>query len=332
MSKSNKVQIERTKIDLSQLKSSEQFEFFCDELNRRYIHQDSKVIGGRKDFPARIDGMNIGSSQCVAIKAPVHTLERTAEHIAKDDRHDVFLVSMFSGTMEAECDGREMRAGPGGLLFLDNAKPYSFKTSNESGVHSTFAVRLNRGNYLDDDVKDALGCEKRFRRHRLAALLKTSLFHLATNMNGETPDLETATLLGVVETLIDLISHDKSALTIDPESDNAAHLIAAEIARQLENDHLSLESVAHHLGISVERIEEIVLNRSTSFSDYVRGERLSLAMSRLCDEDFQAKTVEEIARSCGFGDMASFYRAFNDDFRSTPSEIRRASEKPPQLN
>lgn len=331
MSNSNQVRIERTKIDLTQLESDEQFEFFCDELSRRYIHQDSRIIGERKDFPARIDGLNIGSSQCVAIKAPVHTLTRSAGHIAKDGLHDVFLVAMFAGTMEAECDDTVVRAEPGGLLFLNNAQPYSFKTSSDDGMHSTFAVRLNRGDYLDQETKDALSCEKRFRQHRLAALLKTSLVHLATNMKSG-HDVEAATLLGVVETLIDLIVHDRSAQTIDPESENAAHLIAAEIARQLESDGLSAQSVAHHLGLSSDRVEEIVLNRSTSFGDYVRSERLSLAMSRLCDENYQSKSIEEIARSCGFAEMGSFYRAFKDDFQSTPSEIRRSSEKPSHLN
>lgn len=327
-----KIGIERTKIDLSYLDPGEQFEFFCDELSRRIVHHDSTIIGDRKDFPAEVDVLEVGKSLCITVSSPIHVLERTADHVARSDFRGVFLVVPVSGTMEARCEDRVSHVGPGGILFLDHAKPFSFKSSSDSGFHSSFAVRLNEEDYLEPAEKEALACEKRFSRHRLARLLKTSLAQLSINMKAGVDDIETATLLGVVETLVSLIVHDRSVETMDPAGENAARLVEVEIARQLVDERLSPDSVAHHLGFPADRVEQIMMGRSTSFVDFVREERLSMAMSRLCDETHSGKTIEQIAQSCGFSELTNFYYAFKDAFQCTPAEIRRVSERPRQLN
>lgn len=331
MKERNLLKVERTILDLSHLEAGQQFEYFSDEICRRFGHQASEEIVERADFPARIDAIEVGSSFCASIKAPIHELNRTKRHVEEDDSHSLILNFMLSGVIELERGDERRSLVPSSVTIIDNGRTSSFKSFSDSGYHSSLCIRLNRKGFRDTNALSALFCEKRFKYHRLMPLLKTSLAQIQASMNGVN-DLEVATLLGVVETLVSLIVQDKAIEAIDPLNDQAFHLVEAEVLRQLEDDRLGLSSVAHHLGLSGGRIEQIMLGRSTSFTSFVEEERLSLAMGRLCDEAYSKRTIEEIAQGCGFVDLPSFYNAFKTVFQCSPSEIRRAAAKPVQLN
>lgn len=331
MSDQDHLTVEQTTIDLSYLDENEQFDFFSDELCRRYISHDAKIIGDRKDFPARIDSLEMGSSLCALIKAPLYALNRTRKNIAQDYRDDFFLMYMLSGMMEFQSEDRRSRSGPGGILLLDNSVPLSFETKSDSGYRAALSVRLNRDEYSDIASQKALSNENLFSHHRLSKLLNTSLAQLSASVNSAN-DMESATLLDVVETLVGLIVRDQSVESVALESDSAFQLVDAEISRQLQDNRLSQETVAHHLGLSVGQVEQIMVERSTSFSDFVREERLSLAMGRLCDEKHSGRTIEQVAQACGFNEMSNFYQAFKDAFQRTPGEVRRASVRPRHMN
>lgn len=330
MSDQDHLTVEQTTIDLSYLDENEQFDFFSDELCRRYISHDAKIIGDRKDFPARIDSLEIGSSVCALIKAPVYALNRTRKNIAQDSRDDFYLMYMLSGVMEIQSGDRRSRSGPGGILLLDNSAPLSFETFSDSGYRAALSIRLNRDDYSDAADEKVLSNGKLFSQHRLSKLLNISLAQLSASVNSAN-DLESATLLDVVETLVGLIVRDQSVEVVVLEGENAFQLVDAEISRQLQDNRLSQESVAHHLGLSVGQVERIMMERSTSFSEFVREERLSLAMSRLCDENHSGETVEQVAQACGFSEISNFYQVFKDAFQCTPGEVRRVSERPRQL-
>lgn len=77
MSKNKPLTFEKTNIDLSLLEPEKQYEFFADEVCRKIIQHESRLIDDRKDFPSRFESLEIGQSCCIDITSPIHSIERT---------------------------------------------------------------------------------------------------------------------------------------------------------------------------------------------------------------------------------------------------------------
>lgn len=316
----------RSFIDLSFLDAGQQFQFFSDEICRKFGKLASEKINDRADFPAHFDTLEVGDSRCVLIKTPIHSVDRTKQLVADDDTDDLFVTFMLSGTIKAEQDGDLRLASARDLIVLDHSRPFSFKTCGDDGSHTALVVRLAREDYSDDDALKELFNSERFTQHKFSSLLHRSLAQLSSSI-ADPHDQEDVTLLGVVETLVDLIAHDNSLRVLENSNEQMFQLIAFEIERQLQDHSLSAMSVGHTFGISKERVEEIMKYHETSFADFVDDKRLSLVLKRLGDPNYRHMAVGDILHNSGFADLPSFYRVFIDKAELAPEDMRRALER-----
>ena len=111
--------------------------------------------------------------------------------------------------------------------------------------------------------------------------------------------------------------------------------IKSDVERNLVRRDLSIEAICARHGITPRYMRMLFAGEQTTFSDFVTGRRLALALGRLRDPDRTGHTIGAIAYECGFGDLSYFNRAFRRHFGMTPSEARAegyASLRAQQLN
>ncbi|MFH1345596.1 MAG: AraC family transcriptional regulator [Pseudomonadota bacterium] len=130
--------------------------------------------------------------------------------------------------------------------------------------------------------------------------------------------------------------HDLAALAIGATRDaaeiargrglKAARLraIKAEVSANLGWQGLSAETVALNQGITPRYVRMLFAGEGTSFSDFVRGLRLSRAYRMLADRRHLGRTISAIAFDCGFGDLSYFNRSFRRCYGLRPSDVRGA--------
>lgn len=86
----------------------------------------------------------------------------------------------------------------------------------------------------------------------------------------------------------------------------------------------SIEAVAQHIAMAPRSVRRKLEDEGTSFRDIVEAERRQLAVQLL--QGTQMK-LDEIALQLGYGDTASFTRAFRRWFGQAPGEYRKLSGK-----
>jgi AraC-like DNA-binding protein len=128
--------------------------------------------------------------------------------------------------------------------------------------------------------------------------------------------------------------HDLMALALGATKDGtelalgrgvrAARLkaIQAHICENLAAHSLSLQSVAAHYGLSVRYIHMLFEDEGTTFSTFVREQRLLQARAMLRSPRHAGCSISSIALAAGFGDLSHFNRSFRGRFGASPTEVR----------
>jgi AraC-like DNA-binding protein len=98
------------------------------------------------------------------------------------------------------------------------------------------------------------------------------------------------------------------------------------IARRLEDPNLSPGMVAGLIGVSVRHMHMLFESAEKSFSQTVTEERLRTS-SRLLVEAPE-RLIADIAYSCGFESLATFYRVFNAAYGMAPGDFRSRAALP----
>jgi AraC-like DNA-binding protein len=103
--------------------------------------------------------------------------------------------------------------------------------------------------------------------------------------------------------------------------------IRAYIETYAHDPDLCPRRCARALGISVRSLHLALAGGDLRFSELVAHARLMLCASQLTGPQKPA-TVMTAAFNCGFGSMASFYRAFKRQFGTSPAELRSQTDTP----
>ncbi|MCX8568980.1 AraC family transcriptional regulator [Aminobacter sp. MET-1] len=99
-------------------------------------------------------------------------------------------------------------------------------------------------------------------------------------------------------------------------------MIRRDILERLSDQDLHIDAVARRQGVTARYVQRHFEREGTTFSDFVREQRLDLASKLLQTRDLAASTITEIAFDAGFSDISAFNRAFRRRFDATPSDIR----------
>lgn len=103
----------------------------------------------------------------------------------------------------------------------------------------------------------------------------------------------------------------------------AASIKAWMLAR-IADPAMSVSTAAAAHAISPRYVQLLFEHEGTSFSAWLRAERLGLARRRLADPALAHRSIASIAFDCGFSDLSWFNHAFRRAYGETPSDVRHA--------
>jgi len=241
--------------------------------------------------------------------------------LVKDGDDDYAFIMPLTGTMVRTQCGRELKASAGEAFGILQTEPARML----AGVHQYFAVMLPRAGLLPlvpnlDDAATRLIPSS----NEALRLLRNYLPVLR-----ESRDVSDPTLRHLVSTHV----NDLVALAIGPKRDGAfeakrglragrLHAIKTYILANLNDQQLSVGTVALHERITPRYVHKLLEAEGTAFSEYVLAHRLQRTHQTLSDPRYSGMTITDIALAAGFGDLSYFYRTFRRHFGATPSDVR----------
>jgi AraC-like DNA-binding protein len=110
----------------------------------------------------------------------------------------------------------------------------------------------------------------------------------------------------------------------------AARLLAIkrDVLANLGEQSLSVSGIASRHSISPRYIRSLFESDQTTFTDFVREQRLQLARRMLTDASLAYRSISTIAFDAGFGDISHFNQLFRRRFGATPTGVRGETRKP----
>ncbi|MGV8955379.1 MAG: helix-turn-helix transcriptional regulator [Cypionkella sp.] len=103
------------------------------------------------------------------------------------------------------------------------------------------------------------------------------------------------------------------------------HRLKSDIEAQLTAPDLSLDRISARQGISARYARALFAGEQTTFRDYVKRRRLSLAHDMLSDPRQHHRSISDIAMATGFGDLSWFNACYRQQYGMTPSATRAGS-------
>ena len=115
----------------------------------------------------------------------------------------------------------------------------------------------------------------------------------------------------------------KKTVSISIKEWNIVSKVMNTVKEQYGNSDLTLELIAKGLFMSQSQLSRIFRKTTgMAFSDYLRSVRIN----NVCKALEQSKlNIADIAKSCGFGDINTFYKVFNSTVGMTPKKYRQSS-------
>jgi AraC-like DNA-binding protein len=250
------------------------------------------------------------------------SMNRTARHAA--DGNDNFILSVpICGEALYRVGGREIMCGPGEAFFFPGNEPSLIANRRMSRLSLSIPRKL-----LEPALRTPGSAARRQLNNAPAlALLASYANALTSEQVDPSPQFETLAATHI---------RDLVALSLGPDgfdlegqarpSVRAARLraIKEHVRLALHRHDLSLDGIARRHGISPRYVQSLFRDEETTFRDFVLGERLLLVHAQLSNPAFAARSISDIAYSCGFGDLSYFNHAFRRRFGMTPGDVRRA--------
>ena len=263
------------------------------------------------------DGLGVISGQTNGI-----ICHRTQQLLA-DGNDDFLLTANLSGASRIFQVGRECRLEPGDAAL---------KSSSDVGSHDfpgpaqylTLRIPRRRLNGMAVKPEDALARPIPANTEALRLLVD----YVQVALRGR--QLASPQLSQLFTSHV----HDLIALTVGATREAsdmangrglpAARLsaIKGDIANRLGSERLDIASIARRRGITPRYVQTLFEAEGTTFTQYVLGQRLTLARRMLTDPARRGCTISEIAFEVGFGNLSYFNRVFRRTFDATPSDLR----------
>lgn len=248
--------------------------------------------------------------------------ERTTAMLA--DGQDDFMLDVMTTPVQLTLEKRwqiEVRAGDGILYPLN--RPWRM-------VHDRADVRCLRFSraLLAPHLPDLDAVPVRVLRPEdgLLGLLMGYAGLVYKGGTGQDPALAAAMSHHLIELAAHALLKD-SAKPMAPETRQSVaamrlDLFKADIQRSLGDHAFDINRLARRHKVSPRYIQMLFADSGTTFTEFLRQQRLAKAYRLLSDPAMAGQNVADLAYAAGFGDLSHFNRAFRRHFGATPREIR----------
>ncbi|PDT89245.1 AraC family transcriptional regulator [Bradyrhizobium sp. Y36] len=275
----------------------------------------------RADFSGEFSLRQLGGAGLVELKASAYTVERSTSDIAYAPGDAICVYQQLgSGGWFGGMRGSDFAISHGNFATSHTDLPYRTAPLGAGGFHlrilkipvSSFPVQHKRVRELSP---------RTFADPTLAPLLGACFADLNEAANDAALDasslVQALAHLALIERgIVRPGSRRGQAALRTARHSQARHLIA----RHLQDPDLAPTTVADELGVSVRHLHMLFETAAKSFSQTVTDERLK--QSRRLMREAPERLIADIAASCGFESLATYYRVFNAAYGMAPGDFR----------
>lgn len=300
----------------------DRFDFWRESICAAFDPMSPELAASeRGGFSGEIGAWALGEAVLMEIRATGHVTGRSPQDIAHGNHDLIYLYRQRAAAWFDMLDGTGFATGKGAVVIghADRA----FGTGVMPGHDFDHVVLKLPRRLLEpmlagsqDIATTVISAER-----GIGALL-ASYFD---SFIAEAPALAADEARVALDCLGSLAASAYGAIRPDHDPRTALRLARLAQARRviehcLDGAALSPDFVARAVGISVRALHRLFEPTGTTFSRHVQRRRLDLACRRLAHTPHE--TVLQIALDCGFGSLATFYRAFSEAHGVSPAAYR----------
>ena len=301
--------------------------YWVDMICSTYVRLEcDPPAGARQGFrglieqQSRLPGMDV-----TVVRSCAQIVRRTRSAIAKDPE-DCFIISAQTrGRGLISQDGRHAVLQAGDFCIYHSTQPYTLEFDREFEE----VVLKVPGDALRALVRDAesLTATSVTGRGVPGRLFQSML----RTLRQETAPLPPASASLIGQSLLNTIAAGlqtiRSTAVPEPSALKAYHLerVRRCIEENLADPNLTIEGVAHRVGLSTAHLHRLYAVEPYSASKYLWRRRLEQCSRDLLDTALVGRSISEIGYRWGFNDAAHFSRAFREHFGCSPRQWRSSA-------
>lgn len=302
----------------------ERVSYWVDMICSTYVKLEcDPALDGAGGFDGSIESHQLPGLHLSVVRSGPQTVLRTRSAIARDPEDCFLIVSQVRGHGMVEQDGRETLMAPGDFSIYHSTRPYTLRFSDD---FEELVLKV-RGDALRAAVRDveALTATKVSGASGPARILHGML----QTLRADVDTLPAASARPICDSLVSLVAAGLGTLhgasRVESTALRSYHLerIRRHIDEHLRDPGLTIESVAHQLGMSVSHLHRLFAGEPQSPAQYLWHRRMEQCSRDLLDPRLAARPVSEIGYRWGFNDAAHFSRSFREKFGCPPREWRQ---------
>jgi AraC-like DNA-binding protein len=292
------------------------FGFFCEAICGVYCGIQPERSTDRP-FDADFSAHALAGCIAATIAAPGHIARRDRAMIDRSPDDGLFLNFSAISSFRARHAGREWRVRPATPFLLDNRQPFdldfdanrrmrlhTLRITDNAGLGAITPERIRRANQAIDTM--ATGRQLALQVGLLAEAIDAGNIALA--------DLMSRPAIGLLRLLLE---------DGEPAAKGSLADIKTAALSHIADPDFGIDALAAIFRCSARTLQSRFARNDESFGAWLLEERLQRARTRLLASDSAGRSIEAVARGCGFRDPSHFHRAFRRRFGVTPGAIRR---------
>ena len=277
----------------------------------------------RADFFGEFSLRQLGGAGLVELKASPYTVERSTSDIAYAPGDAICVYQQLgSGGWFGGMRGSDFAIANGSFATSHTDLPYRTAPLGAGGFHLRI-LKIPVTSIPAQDKRMRELTPRTFGDPTLSPLLAACFAELGDTSPDQDDAADAASL---VQALAHLALIERGIVRPGSRRGQAAlrtaRLSQARrlIVRHLQNPDLAPTMVADALGVSVRHLHMLFESAAKSFSQTVTDERLK--QSRRLMRKAPERLIADIASSCGFESLATYYRVFNAAYGMAPGDFR----------
>ncbi|WP_027572276.1 helix-turn-helix transcriptional regulator [Bradyrhizobium sp. WSM1743] len=275
----------------------------------------------RADFFGEFSLRQLGGAGLVELKASPYAVERSTSDIANAPGDAICVYQQLgSGGWFGGLRGGDFSIANGSFATSHTDLPYRTAPLGAEGFHLRI-LKIPMSSIPAQDKRMRELAPRTFGDPTLAPLLGACFADL-----NEAADDVALDATSLVQALAHLVQIERGIVRPGSRRGQAAlrtaRLSQARrlIARHLQDPHLAPTMVADLLEVSVRHLHMLFETAEKSFSQTVTDERLK--QSRRLLREAPERLIADIAASCGFESLATYYRVFSAAYGMAPGDFR----------
>lgn len=277
----------------------------------------------RGDFYGEFSLRQLGGAGLVELKASHYTVERSTSDIAYAPGDSICVYQQLgSGGWFGGMRASDFAIANGSFATSHTDQPYRTAPLGAGGFHLRI-LKIPVSGLTTQDKRLHELAPRTFDDPGLAPLLGACFADLGEAAADDDGALDATSLVQALAHLA-LIERGivRPGSRLGQAALRTARLSQARrlIAHHLQDPGLAPTMVADLLGVSVRHLHMLFETAAKSFSQTVTEERLK--QSRRLMREAPDRLIADIAASCGFESLATYYRVFNAAYGMAPGDFR----------